>query len=60
MAELNSLEDEGDQEEHITTQEAWASDINNGGLGAQVAFLVEHNGHEGTRDLLERAAAGEG
>jgi hypothetical protein len=52
LGELNSRKDEDDQEEHIATQEAAASDINNGGLEAQVAFLLEHNGFEATRELL--------
>lgn len=57
LAELNSLEEDVDQDEHITTQEVRASDINNSGLESQVAFLLEHNGHEDTRRLLEQAAA---
>jgi hypothetical protein len=54
---LNSLEEDLDQEEHITTHEVWASNINNDKLEAQVEFLLEHNGYDDTRQLLEQAAA---
>jgi hypothetical protein len=60
LGELNGLGNAQDQEEHIAAQEASASHTNNGGLDAQVAFLLEHNGHDGTRRLLEQAAAGKG
>jgi hypothetical protein len=62
--ELDILEDElGEEayeEEYITAQEEWAIELYCRGLEDQVAFLLEYNGYEGTRELLELAAAGKG
>jgi hypothetical protein len=41
LGELNSLEDEDAQDEHITETERRASSINNGGFEEQIEFLLE-------------------
>src|SRR5690348_10089384 len=53
---LNTLVGEDDQEEHIREVEADTSSINNGGLEAQIDFLLTHNGHAEVRALLEELA----
>jgi hypothetical protein len=52
LAELNAIEDEQDQEDHIGGQEEMASAINNGGLGEQLEFLLEHNSYHELEALL--------
>lgn len=42
LAELNSLEDEEVQEDHISRTERLASSINNGGFLEQARFLLEN------------------
>jgi hypothetical protein len=55
LGELNSIEDEDEQEGHISAGERFASRINNGGLERQVAFLLQHNGGlEGVRQLFRQ------
>lgn len=41
LDELNSIEDEDEQLDHIEEVESMASDINNQGQAAQLAFLRE-------------------
>jgi hypothetical protein len=38
------------------TASAHASDMNNNGLGSQIPYLVEQNGHRNTRDLIDEIA----
>jgi hypothetical protein len=55
---LNALGDPGDQEGHIAGQEATASDVNNGGLGSQLSFLLAHCSAEQVEGIVRRAARG--
>jgi hypothetical protein len=58
LDELNTLEKQDDQEEHVSEREAFASDINNGGLADQIEFLLQHNSADEVRKLLNDIAAG--
>jgi hypothetical protein len=53
---LNGLEDEQEQEEHIARLEENAAAINNGGLSAQLDYLLRHNSIKEVRQLLEEVA----
>ena len=44
LSDLNSLEEDSDQEGHISDRESDASIINNGGIDDQVDFLLK-SGH---------------
>jgi hypothetical protein len=60
LGRLHSTGDADEQEARIATQEAAATAIDNGGLAAQVAFLVEHHSDDATPELprgLERDEA---
>ena len=54
---LNTLEDEDDQEGHISERERVASAINDGGFESQIAFLLEHNSPAEVERLIREAAA---
>jgi hypothetical protein len=56
LGTLNRLVDEGGREEHITGVEADASAINNGGLGAQIVFLLDNNSQDEVRKFLRQLA----
>jgi hypothetical protein len=51
---LNALEDEDAQDDHITSVEQHAAAINNGGLEAQIGFLLEHSSRADVRELLSQ------
>jgi hypothetical protein len=53
LPDLNMLEGQQEQEEHIGAQQATASAINNGGLAEQIAFLLQHNSAEEVKELLD-------
>jgi trehalose synthase len=56
-AGLNALEDPIDQEDHVGAAEEAASAVNNAGLESQAEYLLEHNGKDKVRQLLDEAAA---
>jgi hypothetical protein len=56
LGTLNSLEDKGGQENHIAAVETDAAAINNGGLEAQIVFLLDHNSQDEVRKLLRQLA----
>jgi hypothetical protein len=56
LGTLNSLADAAEQEDHIGAVEADASAVNNGGLEAQIAFLLEHDSAEEVQALLHHLA----
>jgi hypothetical protein len=56
LGTLNSLADAAEQEDHIAAVEADASAVNNGGLEAQLAFLLEHYAAKEVRDMLRHLA----
>jgi hypothetical protein len=53
---LNSVGGNAAQEDHIAAVEADAAAVNNGGLEAQIGFLLEHNSADEVRRLLRRLA----
>ncbi len=55
LTHLNSLEDGEAQDDHITALEREASSVNNGGVEAQIEYLLEHNSAESVADMLEEA-----
>src|SRR5947209_2381001 len=57
LAELNEAQGEGAREEAISGREAEAASVNNGGVQAQVTFLVEHLGPAEAEAVVRRAAA---
>jgi hypothetical protein len=57
LGALNALEGD-DAQEGLAAVEAEAAAVNNGGLEAQVAFLLGHDSEENVRELLGRAAGG--
>lgn len=52
LEDLNNLESEDDQENHITQVESDASEINNKGLEGQLKFLLEQTDEEHIAVLL--------
>lgn len=54
LDDLNGIDDEDAQEEHIATRERYASCINNGGLALQIEFLTKHKGPTWVEALLRR------
>jgi hypothetical protein len=56
LGALNSLEGDDAQEGHVAAVEAEAAAVNNGGLEAQVAFLLDHDSADNVKDLLRQAA----
>jgi hypothetical protein len=49
---LNALEHPDDEDEHIREVEVYASEINNGGVEYQLAFLLRHRPFEAVKQLL--------
>jgi hypothetical protein len=55
---LNATDDPAGQEAVIAGSERLAAEVNNGGLDAQLAFLLGHNAPQEVEALLRRRAAG--
>jgi hypothetical protein len=55
LDKLNSLDEPEDQEEHIEAGEHRASEINNRGLPAQIAFLLEHLSEGEVEQVIRQA-----
>jgi len=52
---LNTLEDEGAQNEHILEVEVYAAEINIGGVEDQLEFLLRHNSFDEVERMLAPA-----
>lgn len=52
LSTLNSLEEEDEREEWISSREECASSINNGGLEDQIEFLLAHNDEREVESLI--------
>jgi hypothetical protein len=53
---LNGLDGEAEQDEHIASVEEDAAATNNGGLPAQLEYLLRHNSVQEVRQLVAEAA----
>jgi hypothetical protein len=59
LDELNTIEEEDEQEHHISAVGAYGSNVNNGGLGSQIEFLIDLVGVAETEKIIRRVGEGE-